>query len=130
MDPTGAAPAQAPAAVPAGGAPIDPSVLEELTGGDAELAADVLDEFITTTRADLGGLADAIAARALDDVRRLAHRVKGAARAVGAQPTADVGQQVESLAALGAQEWERYEALCGDLAQALEAVATAVAAPP
>ena len=63
-------------------------------------------------------------------MRRLAHRVKGAARAVGAQPTADVGQQIESLAALGAEEWERYEVLHGELAQALDAVAAAVAAPP
>ncbi len=129
-DSSGAAPTQAPGAAPAGGVAIDPSVLEQLTGGDAELAAEVLDEFITTTRADLGGLADAIAARKLDDVRRLAHRVKGAARAVGAQPTADVGQQLESLAALGAEEWDCCETLCGELAQALDAVAAAVAARP
>ena len=129
-DPAGAPPAQAPAAAPLdGGAPIDPSVLEELTGGDAELAAEVLDEFITTTRGDLRGLGDALAARELDDVRRLAHRIKGAARAVGAQPTADVGQQIESLAALGGEEWERYEVLHGELAHALEAVTAAVAGP-
>ena len=131
-DPSGAAPTPAPAPAAAAGdgaatAAIDPSVLEELTGGDAELAAEVLDEFIATTRGDLGGLGDALAARELDDLRRLAHRVKGAARAVGAQPTADIGQAIESLAALGAEEWERYEELCGELTRALDGVAAVVA---
>jgi signal transduction histidine kinase/CheY-like chemotaxis protein/HPt (histidine-containing phosphotransfer) domain-containing protein len=109
-------------AVPAGGGVIDPSVLEEMTGGDAQLAADVLDEFVATTRADLGALGDAIAAREPDDVRRLAHRVRGAARAVGAGPLADVAQQTESLAALGGDDWERFEELRGELAEALGAV--------
>ena len=83
-----------------------------------------------TTRGDLGALGDALAARELDDVRRKAHRIKGAARAVGAQPTADIGQAIESLAALGAEEWGRYEVLHAELAQALDAVAAAVADPP
>ena len=115
-------PEQPAAVAPAAGAAIDPSVLEEMTGGDAQLAADVLDEFVSATRADLRALGEAIAARERDDARRLAHRVRGAARAVGAGPLADVAQQTESLAALGSDDWERFEVLRGELAEALEAV--------
>ena len=93
-----------------------------MTGGDAALAAEVLDEFITTTRADLDALSAACAAREVDDVRRLAHRIKGAARAVGAPPTAELAHQIESLAALGGEDWARFEVLLGELSGALEAL--------
>ncbi len=105
-----------------GEGPIDPSVLEEMTGGDAALAAEVLDEFITTTRADLDALGAACAAAEIDDVRRLAHRIKGAARAVGARPTAELAHQIESLAALGGDDGARFEELRGELSGALDAL--------
>jgi signal transduction histidine kinase/CheY-like chemotaxis protein/HPt (histidine-containing phosphotransfer) domain-containing protein len=110
-----------------GSGPIDPSVLEEMTGGDAALAAEVLGEFVTTTRADLDALLDAFAARGVEDVRRLAHRIRGASRAVGAPRIADVAQQMESLAALGSQEWARFQTLHGELSDALDEVVAAVA---
>jgi HPt (histidine-containing phosphotransfer) domain-containing protein len=108
------------------GEPLDPSVLEELTGGDAQLAAEVLDEFLTTTRADIEALGDACAEHGADDVRRLAHRIRGAARAVGAQPLAEVAQRAESLAALGSADWERFEILRDELAAALDEVSALV----
>jgi signal transduction histidine kinase/CheY-like chemotaxis protein len=124
----------APAAAPRDAAPsdavadgpIDASVLAELTGGDAELAADVLDEFVTTTRGDLDALGGSCARHELDDVRQKAHRIRGAARAVGAQRLADVAQQMESLAALGSEDWERLQALRGELAAAIDEVVEAV----
>ena len=117
---------QPPVAGAVGGDALDPSVLEELTGGDAQLAAEVLDEFLTTTRADIDALDDACAAHASDDVRRLAHRIRGAARAVGAQPLAEVAQRAESLAALGSADWERFEILRDELSAALDEVSAAV----
>jgi signal transduction histidine kinase/HPt (histidine-containing phosphotransfer) domain-containing protein len=121
------APGEAPPRDAVAGGPIDPSVLEELTGGDAELAADVLDEFVTTTRGDLDALADCCERHALEDVRQKAHRIRGAARAVGAQGLADVAQQMESLAALGSEDAERIDTLRAELAAAFEEVVDAVA---
>ncbi len=117
---------QPPVAGTVGGNALDPSVLEELTGGDAQLAAEVLDEFLTTTRADIDALGEACAARATDDVRRLAHRIRGAARAVGAQPLAEIAQRAESLAALGSADWDRFEVLRGELGAELDEVSAAV----
>ncbi len=106
--------------------PIDPAVLEELTGGDAELAADVLGEFLTTSREDLRGLREAIDGRELDDARRRAHRVRGAARAVGTARLAEAAGQVESLAALGSCDWARFDDLLAELSEALDEVSAAV----
>ena len=117
---------QPPVAGAVAGEAIDPSVLEELTGGDAQLAAEVLDEFLTTTRADIVALGEASAAHASEDIRRLAHRIRGAARAVGAQPLAEVAQRAESLAALGSADWHRFELLGEELSAALDEVDAAV----
>ena len=117
---------QPPVAGAVGGDALDPSVLEELTGGDAQLAAEVLDEFLTTTRADIAALDDACAAHVSDDVRRLAHRIRGAARAVGAQPLAEVAQRAESLAALGSADWDRFEMLRDELTAQLDEVSAVV----
>jgi HPt (histidine-containing phosphotransfer) domain-containing protein len=117
---------QPPLAGPVDAGPIDPAVLEELTGGDAQLAADVLDEFLVTTRADIAALGEACVEQAPEDVRRLAHRIRGAARAVGAQRLAEVAQRAESLAALGSADWGRFEILRGELAGALEEISCAV----
>ncbi len=75
----------------------------------------------TSTALDL-----ACAAHATDDVRRLAHRIRGASRAVGAQPLAEVAQRAESLAALGSADWDRFEILRGELSSALDEVNAAV----
>lgn len=74
----------------------DASVLDELTGGDTELAAAILSDFGTTTQADLDDLAAAIAEGDVTATRRIAHRIKGAARTVGAGGLAALAQQVES----------------------------------
>jgi signal transduction histidine kinase/HPt (histidine-containing phosphotransfer) domain-containing protein len=117
---------QPPAAGAVRAGPIDPAVLEELTGGDAQLAAEVLDEFLVTTRADIAALGEASTAHAGDAVRRLAHRIRGAARAVGAQRLAEVAQRAESLAALGSADWSRFEVLRAELAGALDEVSAVV----
>ena len=102
--------------------PIDPAVLEELTGGDAQLAASILDDFLTTTREDLRALHDALAEQRLDDVRREGHRIKGAARAVGARQICDLAQQVENTAD-DEGDPARLAELADRLAQALDGVA-------
>ncbi len=117
---------QPPAPGSVDGGPIDPAVLEELTGGDAQLAAEVLDEFLVTSRADVAALGEACAARSGEDIRRLAHRIRGAARAVGAQRLAEAAQRAESLAALGSADWSRFEILRGELSGALDEVSAAV----
>ncbi len=80
---------------------LDLAVLAEVTGADSALAASLINDFLTSSRADLQMLEDALAAGELDDARRRAHRIKGAARIVGANAVATLAQQIETGAASG-----------------------------
>ena len=107
--------------------PIDDTVLAELTGGDPEVAAAVLQDFVEASRTDLEALEAALAAGDLDDVRRQAHRVKGASRLVGARRLAQLGHEIESLADDTAADPSEIRRLAADLAAALAMVERAVA---
>jgi signal transduction histidine kinase/CheY-like chemotaxis protein len=74
---------------------IDRGVLEEITGGDAQQAREVLDEFIRTAQADVAALEQALARQDRTAALREAHRIKGAARLVGATMLADQASVVE-----------------------------------
>jgi signal transduction histidine kinase/CheY-like chemotaxis protein/HPt (histidine-containing phosphotransfer) domain-containing protein len=106
-----------------GGTPLDRAVLEELTGGDPELTASVLDDFVTTSREDMGALADAVNARDHEQLRRQAHRIAGAARIVGAGELTAGAKRLEHAGAQRAGDWAAAEALVERLDAALEEVA-------
>ncbi|MDX6666069.1 MAG: two-component system, NarL family, sensor histidine kinase EvgS, partial [Solirubrobacteraceae bacterium] len=80
---------------------LDLAVLAEVTGGDDELAASLVADFIVSSRADLAELHDAVSVEERDEARRWAHRIKGAARIVGANTIATLAQQIETGAAAG-----------------------------
>ena len=97
--PTSPAPAtfRAPAAAPtatstisaadllsAPAAPIDTSALMEITGDDATLARNILNDYLISARDDLAAFDAALAAGDLPEATRQAHRMKGAAALVGA----------------------------------------------
>ena len=108
-----------------GGGAIDDDVLHELTGGDPEVAAEVLQDFVEACRADMAALDEALAAGDAEAVRRLAHRVKGAARVVGARRVAQVAQHLETAAAT-AGDLASMRRLAGELAAALASVESTV----
>lgn len=82
---------------------LDISVLSELSGGDEELAASILSDYMSSTEADLRELSVAFAAADAELVLRYAHRTKGASLAVGAHDAAELAQRLEQQA--GEQEW-------------------------
>ena len=92
--------AESPADGVAGG-PLDLAVLAEVTGGDAELTAALIDDFLASTWADLQALDDALAGADPEAARRHAHRIKGAARIVGANMIVALAQQIETGATAG-----------------------------
>ncbi|TDR47420.1 signal transduction histidine kinase [Tahibacter aquaticus] len=92
-----AAPNQAlpvPAAAP-GLVAFDPQVLQELTGGDASEAQRLLQEFVQTTQHDMAELEQALQAGNRAAAEREAHRIKGAARLVGAGALAEYAGELE-----------------------------------
>jgi CheY-like chemotaxis protein len=84
----------------------DQAVLAEVTGGDADLAMELIGDFLDSTQGDIEALDDALAGNALDEARRRAHRIKGAARTVGAHAVVALAQQIEALAASGGSPGE------------------------
>ena len=78
---------------------LDAAALLEITGGDRELSAAILRDFLDSTATDLARIEDALASGDADEVRRQAHRVKGAARTVGAREVAALAERLESDAA-------------------------------
>ena len=63
---------------------IDLAQLRELTGGDEEMERAVLAEFLRSSRQDAAELHAAFASRDVEQVTRIAHRLRGAAASVGA----------------------------------------------
>ena len=82
----------------AGATPVNAASLAEVSGGDAAMEREILADFKAANRVDMAQLRDALAARDLAAVARIAHRVKGACRTIGAAALADVCEHVEAAA--------------------------------
>ena len=102
---------------------VDAALVEELTGGDPALAADLLRDFFDSSRADREALEEAIDARDHDEARRHAHRLKGASLTLGAHALSDLAQQIEDRAATGSGDWDRLRSLAAEIDEQLSQVA-------
>ena len=112
---------QPAAAVSVSVAALDRSVLLELAGGDEAMAATFLVDFLDSTASDVEGLGALVAARDAEGIRRDAHRIKGAARMVGATTLAEAAAAVESAGK--AMDWAGIESLAPDIEAAFAELA-------
>jgi HPt (histidine-containing phosphotransfer) domain-containing protein len=101
---------------------IDPAVLAELTGGDPETAAAVVEEYLASCRDELKVLNEVVRNRQAEQARRLAHRIVGASRVVGASSVASVAALLEASAG-EEPAWTELEDRVVDLRDTLEDVA-------
>ena len=108
---------------------IDMAVLDELTGGDAELAAAILDDYVDSSGSDLAALRSALDGENADDVRRHAHRIKGASRTVGTRDVATLAARLEAAVPRSVQDWQGLRATAEELEAAMSRVAAAVNRP-
>ena len=88
-------------------APLDTdfAAIEDLAPGDLAIQRDLLDEFRKANAEDLKAAARAVHSVSIDEVRRAAHRIKGAARMVGAARLANAATRLEQAAQAG--DWQR-----------------------
>lgn len=125
--PVAAAPAPAPAlqvaedVLSAPAAPVDRAVLGEIAGNDANLARNVLNDFLVAVRADLTGLRAALAAGDHPEAIRQAHRIKGAAALVGALGVQQASADAESAGRAG--DAGAFERASRKLAEAIDVLA-------
>ena len=105
---------------------MDASYLLDLASGDRKLVKEILGDFLSSDAVDRQALATAIEARNASDVHQAAHRIKGAARSIGATAYADKAATLEHAAAAGAdlsgmlQELEQEAHSLSDWAAAFE----------
>ena len=104
-----------------GSPPIDRDALAGMFGEDQETIGGVLDDFLKENEKDVVELEAAIAARDADKVMYTAHRIKGAARIIGAHELADASYRLE-LAGRD-QELSQLSELRGAFFASLDAVA-------
>lgn len=105
---------------------LDRAALDELTGGDSQLGAAILDDYIEASRSDLVALRVAVADERPDDVRRQAHRIKGASRTVGARRVAMLAARLEELASTDVEDWCVTRSTARDIETALAEVTGAL----
>jgi signal transduction histidine kinase/DNA-binding response OmpR family regulator len=93
-------PAPAPAPRPAGGdqAVFDLSVLSALLGDDAPKVRKFAHKFLLSSQEGVRDMETALARGEVQAVRELGHRIKSAARSVGAFRMADLCEELEQLA--------------------------------
>lgn len=102
-----------PAEAPGAEAPIDLEALAVFGAADAEARRRTLGVFRRVNDADAQQLRRAFDTRDLDAVNALAHRMKGAAKAVGARSLAELAERIERAARRG--RWEGLETLADAL---------------
>jgi signal transduction histidine kinase/CheY-like chemotaxis protein/HPt (histidine-containing phosphotransfer) domain-containing protein/HAMP domain-containing protein len=106
---------------PTGHDAIDRSALDELTGGDPELGAEILETYRGSLGDDLDALVAARDAGDADAARTIAHRMGSAARMVGATAIAEAVGSVEAAVLDGRTDWAAGVAAVAAAAGALRA---------
>jgi PAS domain S-box-containing protein len=81
--------------------PLDPRALLEFSGGDLEAEREILIQFLDANQIDSGKLLSGIDEHDDGTVLHTSHRIKGACRAIGASPLADICERIEKAATAG-----------------------------
>lgn len=102
---------------------LDRDALLSLCGNDLSVALEILEDFRSTTRADLVDMNQYFEQKDQASMARQAHRIKGASAMIGAVALAQKAKELESLAKKG--EWDGVQLLMSQVREAFEGLVTA-----
>ncbi len=129
----GAAPAQAiPDTMRPGresrpdGAAVNPNALKEIVGDDPDIVAEFLGDFVLTAREAIADIDAAYRKHSEQDIGAFAHKLKSAARTVGADGLADLCQELERAGQAG--DWAAIGASVARMSPCFAAVEQFVSA--
>lgn len=91
--------------------PIDSAYLERVTGGDSQFQRELLQVFVQDCQNLLPRLRQAVAAGNAEDLRKIAHRLKGASANVGAHAFSQAARELEHLGVQLAQQGSQADEL-------------------
>jgi HPt (histidine-containing phosphotransfer) domain-containing protein len=110
---------------------IDLSILADVIGDDPAKLHKFAHKFVETSRSALAELRDCLAAGDLARIRELGHRVKSAARIVGALGMGDLCERLEKLPAQdSAAELAQAHALIDQIPPLLDRIEEAIPSHP
>jgi HPt (histidine-containing phosphotransfer) domain-containing protein len=104
---------------------LDLSILADACGGNMTVIGMALRLFVQTTRADLAKLDAVVASENVDGTLASAHRIKGAARQIGASAVMAASQAIEAAAEL--PDWPVIRAALPRLKAGFEALEAHIA---
>ena len=107
---------------------IDRAVLDDVTGGDPELAEVLLLDYVDSLHADLAEMNSALADATVEVVRRTAHRMNGAGRTVGAHEIVTLAARLEVAASTPVEDVDLLRSSADALVAAAARVLRAVGA--
>ena len=105
---------------------IDPQILEEATGGNAELADKIIQRYLSVAGAEIDSLSELVTQGDRAALRRQAHRIVGAAATVGAVGVREAARTLEQAIAEGSDE-PHLTSLVGQVAAAFGALSNSPA---
>jgi len=105
---------------PSGKIPVDVTSLKELFGDDQDTIVEILKEFVEPSQECSDEVITALAESSLDKVSSGAHKLKSAARSIGAIEVADLCEEIESASKKG--DWEPVKSLAPRLKNELDQV--------
>lgn len=76
-------------------APLNRTALEQFTNGDKDIERGIFSQFLDATRADAQTLREALKEKDVLAGTKAAHRIKGSSRMMGANPVAELAEQIE-----------------------------------
>jgi CheY-like chemotaxis protein/HPt (histidine-containing phosphotransfer) domain-containing protein len=88
-------------------ATVDPSALQSIFGDDPDTIREIMREFIEPSRNIVEEIESALAGRAAADIGAGAHKLKSAARSIGANELADLCQDLETAGKT--EDWEAID---------------------
>jgi len=80
-----------------GACPIDHEHLTDMSAGDTEFEAELMQEFLRVTPELLAQLAEAIRSEDFSIMERVAHTLKGSCRSLGARPMSNPCELLEKM---------------------------------
>ena len=82
-------------------APIDRNHLTEMTGGDVEFEAELMQEFLSSAPNLMASVEAAVGSGDLKELEMAAHTLKGSCRSLGAMLLSNPCEKLEEMARLG-----------------------------
>ena len=113
---------------PTRSAPVDLTALSEVTGGDADFAADLVESYLTSSRELLAKVQDFCARGDRRQLARAIHQLAGASANIYAAPLRELCSDLERAAetVTAAQLEQHIARVCAELGRVTDVLATVV----